>query len=96
MRHVRFQRRFCDLLRDHTTRLHWPVRSLEPARHASVDLRSQQISAREELVIDKDVNQRMETVSDTVRYTEVDVEDDRTAGRSSGGMLSTDRTGTGF
>jgi uncharacterized protein (TIGR02271 family) len=36
-----------------------------------------------EVVVKKDVKERTETVSDTVRRTEVEVEDDRAAGRSS-------------
>lgn len=32
----------------------------------------------EEVTVDKDVNERTETVTDTVRHTEVDVDDDRT------------------
>jgi len=32
---------------------------------------------KEELVVSKDVEQRTQTVSDTVRHTEVEVEDDR-------------------
>ncbi len=32
----------------------------------------------DEVTVDKDVNERTETVTDTVRHTEVDVDDDRT------------------
>ncbi len=45
----------------------------------------------EEVVVRKDVEQRTETVSDTVRRTEVDVEDERTVG-STGTTRSTDST----
>jgi stress response protein YsnF len=38
---------------------------------------SKEARVKEELVIKKDVEQRTETVSDTVRRTEVDVEDER-------------------
>jgi uncharacterized protein (TIGR02271 family) len=42
---------------------------------------SKEARVKEELVVRKDVNERTETVSDTVRKTEVDIEDDRTATR---------------
>jgi stress response protein YsnF len=52
---------------------------------------------REELVISKDVNQRTETVSDTVRRTEVEVEDERVSGTGTGTSTTTGTgTGTGF
>jgi uncharacterized protein (TIGR02271 family) len=35
----------------------------------------------EEVIVRKDVNQRVERIEDTVRHTEVDVQDDRTSGR---------------
>jgi len=38
---------------------------------------SKEARVKEELVVRKDVDQRTETVSDTVRRTEVDVEDER-------------------
>ncbi len=38
---------------------------------------SKEARVKEELVVKKDVNQRTETISDTVRSTEVDVEDER-------------------
>ncbi|WP_207482381.1 YsnF/AvaK domain-containing protein [Arenibaculum pallidiluteum] len=41
---------------------------------------SKDARVREELVIRKDVEERAQTVSDTVRRTEVEVEDDRTEG----------------
>jgi hypothetical protein len=39
---------------------------------------------KEELVLKKDVNQRTETVSDKVRRTEVEVEDERANANRSG------------
>jgi stress response protein YsnF len=45
----------------------------------------------EEVVVRKDVEERTETVSDTVRRTEVDVEDERNV-QGTGTMGSTDRT----
>jgi stress response protein YsnF len=38
---------------------------------------SKQARVKEEVVVKKDVDQRTETVSDTVRRTEVKVEDER-------------------
>ena len=38
---------------------------------------SKEARVKEELVVRKDVDQRTETVSDTVRSTEVEVEDER-------------------
>jgi stress response protein YsnF len=48
---------------------------------------------KEELVVNKDVNQRTETVSDTVRRTEVDVQDERgnRDPRSSSGITDRNR-----
>lgn len=51
---------------------------------------SKEVRVKEELVIRKDVEQRSETVSDTVRKTEVDVEDGRQT-RDKGTLGSTDR-----
>ncbi len=38
---------------------------------------SKEARVKEELVIKKDVNQRTETISDTVRSTKVEIEDER-------------------
>jgi stress response protein YsnF len=43
---------------------------------------SKEARVKEELVVRKDVDERTETVSDTVRRTEVDVEDARTGART--------------
>jgi stress response protein YsnF len=51
---------------------------------------SKEARVKEELVIHKDVDQRSKTVSDTVRKTEVDVEDDREV-RDTGKLGSADR-----
>ena len=50
---------------------------------------SKEARVKEELVIKKDVNQRTETISDTVRSTEVDIEDER--GNRVSGTGTTDR-----
>jgi uncharacterized protein (TIGR02271 family) len=50
---------------------------------------SKEARVKEELVVRKDVEQRTETISDTVRSTEVDVEDER--GNRVSGIGKTDR-----
>lgn len=62
-------------------------RTIDVEERAEEAVVSKDARIREELVISKDVNQRTETISDTVRRTEVEVEDDRVSGT---------RTGTGF
>jgi stress response protein YsnF len=52
-------------------------RSIEVEERGEEAVVSKQARVKEELVVRKDVEQRTETVSDTVRKTEVDVEDDR-------------------
>jgi uncharacterized protein (TIGR02271 family) len=52
-------------------------RSIEVEERREEAVVSKQARVKEELVVRKDVEQRTETVSDTVRKTEVDVEDDR-------------------
>ena len=53
---------------------------------------SKETRVTEELVIRKDVEERTETVSDTVRRTEVEVEDERNAeGTRTGTTGSSDR-----
>ena len=53
---------------------------------------SKEARVKEELVVKKDVQERTETVSDTVRRTEVEVEDDRTTRTGTTGGVGTDRT----
>ena len=43
---------------------------------------SKEARVKEELVVKKDVDQRTETVSDTVRRTEVKVDDERSSAAS--------------
>jgi stress response protein YsnF len=50
---------------------------------------SKEARVKEELVVRKDVENRTETISDTVRSTEVDVEDER--GNRVSGTKTTDR-----
>jgi uncharacterized protein (TIGR02271 family) len=72
-----------NLFQDHTIEVE------EKSEEAVV---SKDARVKEELVVKKDVEQRTETVSDTVRRTEVEVDDDRsrTAGMGTTGT-STDR-----
>jgi len=52
-------------------------RTIEAEEKSEEAVVSKEARVKEELVVNKDVNQRTETVSDTVRRTEVDVEDER-------------------
>jgi uncharacterized protein (TIGR02271 family) len=54
-------------------------RTIEAEERAEEAVVSKETRVKEELVIRKDVGERTETVSDTVRRTEVDVEDERGA-----------------
>jgi uncharacterized protein (TIGR02271 family) len=54
-------------------------RTIEAVEHTEEAVISKEARVKEELVIRKDVEQRQETVSDTVRRTEVEIEDDRSA-----------------
>jgi uncharacterized protein (TIGR02271 family) len=65
-------------------------RTIEAEERREEAVVSKEARVTEELVIRKDVEERAETVSDTVRKTEVDVEDERTA-RDTGTTGSTDR-----
>jgi len=65
-------------------------RTIEMEERAEEAVVAKEARVREELVINKEVGERTETVSDTVRRTEVDIEDDRTDVNQTG----LDRTGT--
>ncbi|WP_426957766.1 YsnF/AvaK domain-containing protein [Muricoccus radiodurans] len=54
-------------------------RTIEAVEHTEEAVVSKEARVKEELVIRKDVGQRTETVSDTVRRTEVEVDDNRAA-----------------
>ena len=58
-------------------------RTIEASERGEEAVVSKEARVKEELVVNKDVRERTETVSDTVRRTEVEVEDERAAGRSS-------------
>jgi uncharacterized protein (TIGR02271 family) len=64
-------------------------RTIEMEERSEEAVVSKEARVVEEVVVRKDVEQRTETVSDTVRKTEVDVEDERTVGGTTG---STDGT----
>jgi uncharacterized protein (TIGR02271 family) len=55
-------------------------RTIEAVEHSEEAVVSKEARVKEELVIRKDMGQRTQNVTDTVRHTEVEVEDDRTAG----------------
>jgi stress response protein YsnF len=62
-------------------------RTIEAEERREEAVVSKEARVKEELVVRKDVEQRTETISDTVRSTEVDVEDERSSN-------ATDRSGT--
>jgi uncharacterized protein (TIGR02271 family) len=66
-------------------------RTIEVEERREEAVVSKEARVVEEVVVRKDVEQRTETVSDTVRRTEVDVEDERNV-RSTGTTGSTDGT----
>jgi uncharacterized protein (TIGR02271 family) len=67
-------------------------RTIEVEERREEAVVSKEARVTEELVVRKDVEERIETVSDTVRRTEVDVEDERTT-RSTSTTGSPDRKG---
>jgi uncharacterized protein (TIGR02271 family) len=66
-------------------------RTIEATEKREEAVVSKDARVKEELVVKKDVDQRTQTVSDTVRKTEVEVEDERNA-RLSGTTGKTDPT----
>jgi uncharacterized protein (TIGR02271 family) len=68
-------------------------RSIEASERSEEAVVSKEARVKEELVVNKDARERTETVSDTVRHTEVEVEDERgrTKGTGTTGR-STDRS----
>jgi stress response protein YsnF len=72
-------------------------RTIEMEERAEEAVVEKEARVREELVINKQVGERTETVSDTVRRTEVDIEDDRTdLNRSDLDRTGSNRGGSGF
>jgi stress response protein YsnF len=65
-------------------------RTIEAEERGEEAVVSKETRVKEEVVVRKEADQRTETVSDTVRSTEVDVEDDR--GGRIRGTNTTDRT----
>ena len=74
-------------------------RTLEVRETAEEAVVAKEAFVREELVVNKDVGQRTEIIKDTVRRTEVDVDDTRT-GSSTGGLAGSESrsfaTDTGY
>ncbi|WP_338662222.1 YsnF/AvaK domain-containing protein [Pararoseomonas sp. SCSIO 73927] len=68
-------------------------RTIEATEHAEEAVVSKEARVKEELVIRKQVEERQQNISDTVRHTEVEVEDDRNAGTTVSGTAAT--TGKG-
>lgn len=52
-------------------------RTIEVEERAEEAVVAKDARIKEELIISKEIGQRRETVSDTVRHTEVEIEDDR-------------------
>jgi uncharacterized protein (TIGR02271 family) len=68
-------------------------RTIEASERSEEAVVSKAARVKEEVVVNKDVRDRTETVEDTVRRTEVEVEDDRTGSSGTGTTgMSTDRT----
>jgi len=65
-------------------------RTIEASERSEEAVVSKEARVKEEVVVNKDVRERTETVEDTVRRTEVEVEDDRT-GASRTGTTDRDR-----
>ncbi len=60
-------------------------RVIEAEEHAEEAVVAKEARVREELVVRKEAGERTETVRDTVRRTEVEVEDERLDGQRSTG-----------
>jgi uncharacterized protein (TIGR02271 family) len=65
-------------------------RTIEAEERGEEAVVSKEVRVTEEVVVRKEIDQRTETVSDTVRQTEVEVEDER--GNRISGIGTTDRT----
>ena len=59
-------------------------RVIDAVEHSEEAVVSKEARVKEELVIRKDVGERTQNISDTVRRTEVEIEDDRTVGTATG------------
>ncbi|TPG61288.1 DUF2382 domain-containing protein [Roseomonas nepalensis] len=70
-------------------------RVIDAVEHSEEAVVAKEARVKEELVIRKDVGERTQNVTDTVRHTEVEVEDDRTAGTTTGTSGTTTGTTTG-
>ena len=69
-------------------------RTIEVEERSEEAVVAKEARVREELVVNKQVGERTETISDTVRRTEVDIEDDRgAAGTSTTGTTRSGGTG---
>jgi stress response protein YsnF len=66
-------------------------RTIEMEERGEEAVVSKEARVVEEVVVRKDANQRTETVSDTVRKTEVEVDDDRSSQTSRTGTTDTNR-----
>jgi len=69
-------------------------RVIDAVEHSEEAVVAKEARVKEELVIRKDVGERTQNVTDTVRHTEVEVEDDRVTGTTTG-TTGTAGTATG-
>jgi stress response protein YsnF len=68
-------------------------RTIEASETSEEAVVAKEARVKEELVVRKDAEERVQTVSDTVRRTEVEIEDDRTTGaKTTGPAARTTRT----
>lgn len=80
--HVAVERRPVDRPLTEADRAAFTDRTIEATETSEEAVVGKEARVREEVVVRKEVGERTETVSDTVRRTEVEVDDDRTATRS--------------
>jgi uncharacterized protein (TIGR02271 family) len=74
--HVRIERRPVDRPADASDEL-FRDRTIDVEEHAEEAVVAKEARVTEELVVNRDVEERTQNVSDTVRRTEVEVDDDR-------------------
>lgn len=79
--HVTVERRAADRALDSVPEDAFRERTVEVSETAEEAVVQKRAQVTEEVVIRKDVEERAQDVSDTVRRTEVEIEDNRTAGR---------------
>jgi uncharacterized protein (TIGR02271 family) len=92
--HVEVERRTVDRPVTDADRL-FQERTIEATESAEEAVVAKEARVVEELVVRKEAEERVQTVQDTVRRTEVEVEDDRRAAGTTTGTTTTGTTTTG-